>query len=136
GRRIIWLAGDPSRPSTWQTLATSGKSFMKLFSQQPLPTVEERTLPLPSLFCGERNMIACTAKFQVATNEPTHLAIVADGVVAGSIVLGGQRGQRIVVAGDHLSYDLTGLKVISNREFEQTLKFVFELLARWRREVS
>ena len=136
GRRIIWLSGDPSRPADWQTLACSGRSIMKIFSQQPLPVVEAHTPQLPSLFCGEKNMIACTAKFQVATNEPTQLAVVTDGIVASYINLSGQRGQRIVIAGNHLSYDLTGLQVILNQEFEKTLEFVFELLRRWRRDVS
>ena len=83
----------------------------------------------------EKNMIGCSAAFQIVKNAPTYLSIVVDGI-ALTLRLQGQKGHRIVVAGKHLNYGLSGLKVIADAKLKSTLEFLQEFLGRWARETG
>ena len=78
-------------------------------------------------------MIGCSAAFQIVKNAPTFLTVVADGI-GFNIRLKGLRGHRLVVAGNHLNFDLSGFGVIVDSKLKSTLEFFEEFLSRWDRE--
>lgn len=134
GRRLMWVKGIQAEPTGWQTLASTGSSFGTVLSRKrPIPEVVSQAKSLPSLWCNDKNMIGCSAAFQIVKGAPTFLTIVADGI-GFYIRLGGQKGHRLVVAGNHLSFDLTGFGVIADSKLKATLEFLQEFLGRWDQE--
>ena len=134
GRRLIWVKGIQAEPAGWQTLASTGSSFGTIFSpKRPIPEVVSQAKSLPSLWYGDKNMIGCSAAFQIVKNAPTFLTVVADGI-GFKIRLKGLRGHRLVVAGNHLNFDLSGFGVIVDSKLKSTLEFFEEFLSRWDRE--
>ena len=134
GRRLMWIKGIHTDPVGWQALASTGSSFGTILSpKRPIPEVISQARSLSGLWCKDQNMLGCSAAFQILKNAPTYLSIVADGI-ALNIRLKGQKGHRIVVAGNHLNYDLSGLNVIADAKLKSTLEFLQEFLGRWEGE--
>lgn len=131
GIRLIWLKGDPDEPEGWKTLSTTGHSPLKLFSRSPIPEVQKEAPALPSLWCGGQQMLGCTVMFQRAANEPAACRVVADGVSYFWIPIPDQRGYRVVLAGNHLNFDLSGLRVVADKNLEGSIALINDLISRW-----